>query len=100
MTNHKRRVYIKKLIKQKEQGKVHLELDLDFIKDEHKDILSLNEDQLRQNLEKAHKSDNKKEVMKIEDQLGVYKNIRKIYDRTKNELGLMTKYIKYLRECL
>jgi len=100
MTKHKRKVYIKRLIKQKEQGLVHLELDLDFINKEHNDIMSINEEQLRSNLEKANKENNKKEIMKLEGQLGSYKSIKGIHTKTKSELVLMTKYIKYLHKCL
>ena len=98
MKNWKKKWFLKKLIKQKEKGKLHLELDLDFIQRSYKDVFQMSEDELREKLAEAKKKKQKKTAAKLEIQLNKYNEVKRIFIKTQSELELITKYVFYLKD--
>ena len=105
-TKRKRKAVIKAIIKNKEANKIHLEMDLAFLKKSHDSIFKMTEEELRnkkQEIEfkvknKTANDTEKGDLVIYNRQINKYTSIKTQYGKTEDELGLMNSYLNFLKE--
>ena len=103
-TKRQKRKVIKTIIKNKEAGRIHLEMDLGFLKEQHNNIFSMSEEEMRKKkqeiefkIKKKTVSDTEKgDIVILDRQINKYSSIKEQYGKTEDELKLMNSYLKFL----